>query len=388
MLQPCEGWIRGTVTDQGGAPLLDFDGRVDVATSDGVALDRVRIDPQGRFVVDLHDGDVLRGGLALRARADGWYQMEPVVTHRPGEEVRIALARGGRIEGSLIPSPGLGPADVSVGARAEHEPARLLHGTIEPDGRFAIDGLDRGEHSFELRVNVMGGTEAALLEIADVPVRWEETTRDPRLVDLNLAALLRTASLCVLDRRGEAVLDATVYVLELDGRVLARESTREQPLELVLPGERAVDALVVHEARRPVEIASLAGARTVTLEPGIRLLLRSARPLALEEPSRGAMLRLCPEDGGHRPAGACDVELPPSFGNGEELEVVFPFLGLYRLHAMTLQRVGTSLGWGEDDRFVPLDVLFDVLEADVSSHRELALPPDLLDLADPRVTQR
>lgn len=388
VLVPCDGWIRGTVTDVDGAPLLDFDGRVEVATSAGVMLDRTRVNPKGGFVIDLHDSGAVGDGLALLARADGWYQEAPVLAREAGEEVTLVLRRGGRIEGSLVPSPGLAVASVAVGARAEHTPERLCYGTIEPDGRFGIDGLDQGEHTFELRVSVMGGTEAALLEIPDVAVRWEETTRDPRLEDLNLAALLRTASLRVVDGRGAPVLDATVYVLEEDGRVLAQAGTKEQPLALVLPGDRAVDAVVLHESCRPVEIPSIAGERVVTLEPGIRVFLRSAHLIALEETSRGCLLRLRPEDGGPWPEGACDVVLPMYFGNGEELEVVFPLPGLYRLHAMTLQRMGTSLGWGRDDRYVPTDVLFDVLERDAGSQRELELPPDLLDLADPRAARR
>ncbi len=50
--------------------------------------------------------------------------------------------------------------------------------------------------------------------------------------------------------------------------MLSRTDTPDQPLELVLPADRPVNALVVHEAFRPVEIPSIAGERSVALEGG------------------------------------------------------------------------------------------------------------------------
>ncbi len=84
----------------------------------------------------------------------------------------------------------------------------------------------------------------------------------------------------------------------------------------------------------------------------------------------------------------CDVRLPLHFGGEDELQLSFPFPGLYRLQAMTLRRLGSELGVGGNDHFVPIPVTFDVLESDAGAHRELDLPANLLDLADPSVTPR
>ncbi len=388
VLEPFAGWIRGSVTDRDGKPWDDV--RVELTANDGTLLDGAQV-REGSFLIDVRAPEALRAGGRLSARADGWYQREPLTVHTGGIDVEIVLERGGRIEGSLIPSPRFGRAPVAVRARPGVGPPKPQYGVIEEDGQFAIKGLDQGTHVFELAVNLMGGTDAPLIELPDIEVRWNETTRDPRLQNLSLEGFLRTASVRVVDRAALPIRSAFVYVLEQDGRVLSASfGTQDELLELVLPRNRQVDALIFHPRYRPATISPLAEANEVVLEDGIALFLRSSRPIVVDDGRRGGQLVLRPEAPPDGPwiEGVGDVGLPMEFGSGQELEAVFPFPGTFRLHVRVLRRMGTALGMSPGDRYVPIDLVLEVLESDAGSHRELDLPPDLLDLADPRATPR
>jgi hypothetical protein len=370
--------IRGTVSDEHGAPLAE-DVSVVALDAAGEVVARTRVDGDGGFTLAAAPPAV-----RIEPRKDGWFaRASPAIAGLAGE-VRLVLERGGRIEGSLILDPVRGSLGAYLRAVREDDAARWRFGEIRDDGSFAIEGLDTGAHAFELAGDGGGMPVGALVRIAGVPVRRSETTRDPRLQALPLAALVGQVQLVVEDADGFPVPNATVHVLEPGGGVLGRAWMKRDVLAFPVPLDRLVDALVVHEDFRPAQVTLDRPFVRIVLVPGIRVFLRPMQPLQLDRGSIGAFLRLRPElpelEGW--PEGVCDVELPMSLGSEPATQVVFPFPGHYRLHVTVLERGGTTFVFTADSRLVPLDEGFEVSERDAGKLRDFWLPPELFEQAE------
>ncbi len=370
--------IRGTVTDEHGTPLHDGLSVVALDAA-GEIVTRASVDASGAFTL----GAVGFPAVRIEPRKDGWFARESPEITGLGGEVRLVLERGGRMEGSLLLDPARGSLGAHVRATREDDATRWRFGEIHDDGTFEIEGLDSGDHVFELVGDGQGMAVGALSRIGGVRVRRSETTRDPRLQGVPLHSFVRAVQLVVEDGGGTPLEGATVHVLERQGGVLGRMTMTRDSLHVTVPQDRLVDGLIVHEGFRPVLVTLGRPLVRVVLAPGIRVFLRPTRPTQLDRGSVGAFLRLRPELAEIEtwPVGVCDVELPLSLGSEPVTEVVFPFPGHYRLYVTVVERMGTRFGFDLDSRPVPLEESFDVLASDAGRRRDIWLPPDLFEQA-------
>lgn len=380
---PRPGVIRGSVTDEHGAPLHE----VLVAALDAAGEDvfLTGVDASGAFTLSALDPRAAR----IEPRKEGWFARESPALAGLCDGVRLVLERGGRIEGSLLLDPERGSLGAHVRVTGAGDGARRRLGEIHADGSFGIEGLDSGEYVFELAGDGEGMPVGDLFHISGVEVRRSQTTRDPRLQALALEALVRSVQLTVEDPAGALVQGATVHVLEREGGVLARASMKREVLSLPVPADRLVDALVVHAGFRPALVTLDMPYARVVLTHGIQVFLRPTQPLQLDRGSVFASMRLRPELPGieNWPEGVCDVELPMSLGSEPLTEVVFPFAGHYRLHVTLLERTSDVLVSSPGGRFV-IDEGFDVFEIDAGKRRDFWLPPDLFEQIGPAAAGR
>jgi hypothetical protein len=89
------------------------------------------------------------GAFRLRTDADGYATetIEVTVGPSPGAEIRVALTRGGRIQGRVVDSRGRSAAGVRIAARAEADEGISGFANSSADGAFEISGLRPGAYA-------------------------------------------------------------------------------------------------------------------------------------------------------------------------------------------------------------------------------------------------
>ena len=365
------GSIVGRAVDVEGRLIDDEDIEVAAFDAAGRRIERCRA-RGGVFALDC----LVSGEVELRAETDTRFQRDELRA-RAGDEVVVVLVEGGVISGSL----GFGEQHPRGAFAVRAAPAgteeRGRYGGVEEDGRFRIYGLPSGRYRFELV-----RSELPLLTVQDIEVVLAKTTRDPRLENIHLAALVRPIAILVCSEAGSPIDGA--YVDLEQGGALARERTEDGRCTHWLPAEGTARLLVSAERYRPEIVDPALEDLTIVLKPGIPLELQSDRRVVQDEGATGAQLRLRLEASHAGPAWLHDVDLPMHFGAGDPLHVVFPAPGVYRLHVRVLRRFGTYLGVSPGDRFVATDTLLEVREGDARSRLWLAMPADLFQFASGR----
>jgi hypothetical protein len=166
-------------------------------------------------------------------------------------------------------------------------PVRDVSG--ERDGTFAIEGLAPGRYRYRL-VSFYEPPDSnlepkpkLLLEVEDLTVVSGATTRDPRMVDIDLREHLQHAVLKVVDGSGKP-LHAQIFVSRADGE---RETVwlgtygSYVVFDTDLSSASAVVSANGYRSRRIEPVTS----QTVVLEPGFEVRLRFP-DVAVDEPER------------------------------------------------------------------------------------------------------
>ena len=131
-------------------------------------------------------GQAAAGPMRVSASLSGYRDSEPVGFAPGTEDVVLTLAGGASVEGSLvlgdIPTWAL---EVSVEQSLADGTGTEISRKPETGGSFEFRDLAPGWATFEVRGLFPG---EPLVRIEDIPLRAGETTRDPRLQNLDLSA--------------------------------------------------------------------------------------------------------------------------------------------------------------------------------------------------------
>jgi hypothetical protein len=224
----------------------------------------------GRF--DLR-GAPMPGWLTISARRNGYLPSEsrPLA---PGEtEIVLALARGGSVFGSLLLDDEHPAKAFQVDLVPADAAALRTTRPRAPDegGAFAWLLVAPGLHDFHLRLAEEGGLDP-LLVVRGVDVRPLEATRDARLLDLDVAALVNHVRVDVRDPSGEPV---ALGELVLRTGPQGKESRRKlaDGKATLLTGQDALDLDVVCPGFRVRRVVGARGHVLVTLDRGFEVEL-------------------------------------------------------------------------------------------------------------------
>jgi hypothetical protein len=196
---------------------------------------------------------------------------DPPVRIAPGmKELVLQLHAGGALEGSAI-LPAWVEADevmitafVAVGGAWMGRRAHLAEG-----GRFRLEGLREGAYTVVLEDR---DSIRFLLfaEVADVPVRVGETTRDPRL-NFDVSGIQPPVVLTVVDRDGRPIGNATAAEADFPVKLArARACVRGNDGKLrILLHTPAADVVVGAPGCRTQRVRGVSASREVMLEKGV-----------------------------------------------------------------------------------------------------------------------
>jgi hypothetical protein len=323
----------GTIVDAEGRPLPD----VELAAlaiwplrAEGpheelreLRCEGTRSGPDGSF--RLIGTDLCRG-LKLEARLSGHYQSGECLAERGRQDLRLVLQRGAAIRGNVLLDPGIPPNLVRAEIRtAKDRPIASV--PVQVDGRFELRGLRPEPGRLVL---LRGGL--VLVSLDEITPSGDESSRDPRLVDLDLRIRLRELRLRAVDASGVAITSASFLevggtsglltaTLDPAGRVRTWIPRELEEIEIGIRGFAprriswsAEEQLVRFEASSPLELR---------LAPGQALPERFVLEAAIRAPEDSTLSVL-----ERRLAYMAPEQLTPD----GKLRCSLPRAGRYRLH--------------------------------------------------------
>ncbi len=266
--------VAGRVVDAKGTPVPGAQARIEAhggPVRGPILWDFTRADGSFSFPESATSSD-----LRLAVFSSEFIPPEPREFVRGARDVVVVLERGGAVEGSVVPPPGLSPTAFQVQAVR-----------VERDGSFAVRGLAPGSVDFTLRL--VPGNEL-LLEVPDVAVVDAETTRDPRLQKIALAGLVSTIHVRV--RRPDGRPADGGWVRVLGNPVWEAAFLIEAGEALVLGRRRALDLEINVPGFRIERVFGVETDQDIVLQPAFRVRLELAREVELPEEGTQLQVRL------------------------------------------------------------------------------------------------
>jgi len=151
LILPRGAEVSGLVLAADGVPLGAVSLRL--SSRSGDLTRETRSGTDGGFEI----ADVPDGAYALEAEREGYTpaKLEPVlVAGAPVSGLELRLRRGGAVTGSLL---GLKPDELGRVEVLARGPTWALHsGTIDPQGRYRVDGMAPGEWTLQARISLTG----------------------------------------------------------------------------------------------------------------------------------------------------------------------------------------------------------------------------------------
>jgi hypothetical protein len=290
----------------------------------------------------------LRPGVEAQSEADGTFELrgfEPAdellafaVTEgagfsenlplpRDGSELRLVIPRRGDVEGRLraIPDEFRGSLSLELRGREPFDGRSIAARDLGSDGAFHFKSMAPGDYDLEIFLSRDGVIREVLLRVEHVVVAPGETTRDPRLLDLDPWARVHYVEVHVDLADGEPVDGVEATTLS-DGS--ASSWTVEQPGAVVrVPTTRErVEVAVRVDGYRPAVVSDVADRANVTLQPAFRVRL-ALGPLPQEFSGRTPCQLSLERRDRRFPSKWTEVER--FLREGREWTVRFPFAGKY-----------------------------------------------------------
>jgi hypothetical protein len=259
-------------------------------------------DAAGRFELR---GTCDAPNLRVTAFKDGYWSPNPIPVEAGASDVVLRLNRGAAIAGSVLLSPEGRKEKLMVQARLEAddgEPRSYGAGgfnRVQKDGSFLLRGMRPGRFTVLLGLG-QTGMPMALAEFRDVRLEAGETSRDPRLQNVDLTGLA-TVTLTVVDASGGPVGNASAALIGAGpsgsyarwGVTHSGGGANGTEIKLLLP-KRPADVKVGSRGFRPTVARGVDSDRQVVLQKGIPIRVVLSEPI--EAPERvGVEVYLHPE---------------------------------------------------------------------------------------------
>lgn len=156
-------------------------------------------------------GELPDGQLSLRAQRGGYLPMKPLRFAAGASDLTLTLRMGGSLAGSIVVPDGF-PGEILF-ARLQLPGSWPLQADTQPireNGRFRMSLLPAGVWDFELLLGRDPDNAESITAVHQVAIHPFELTRDPRLQQLDLDALVRLVEATVRVPGGELAEKGTV----------------------------------------------------------------------------------------------------------------------------------------------------------------------------------
>lgn len=315
--------ITGVVVDEAGRPLPGVGCVASAEVPGSVSFvpralpDPVITDSRGRFELRVDDGV---DEAVLACFRDG-YALHMATVRRGDDELRVVLARGGVVEGSVRLDAGFASDSLRVGFRdGLGGPGFVGNGTLPgetaPDGSFrTLPELPLPAGEYRLIVSSTDevddeGYGVPIVRVPGVVVRAGETTVVP---EIDLRDLVTQVEVRAVDAGGEPISEFDVWVRTEDEDGEVSWSPIEEGRGGVVRFLRRSDALplrdvlVLRDGSRAARLGDVSESVVATLEPAIRVQVRLDPPPVLE-PGESLSVSARSEDGLPGAAAPFDAE--------------------------------------------------------------------------------
>lgn len=257
----------------------------------------------GRFELR---GKAQGASLGLAAEREGWRCLEPVPFEIGARDVKLVMSRAGAIEGSIA---GLGSRDTNVWTEAPIEVSIVKAGvdaprekfsgtrdTADPDrhevdvfeGQFECKTLRPGTYTVEFyKTSLRERNPSVLLVVEGIVVKAGETTKDPRLQNIELAKLLKSLVVTVVDERGVPLKGVRVGARAAGSSTEFGEfATGADGRATVATDVSPVEVIAAAKGYRSATLAQVAADATIKLEKTTpkRVTIRLAEGVELPAP--------------------------------------------------------------------------------------------------------
>jgi hypothetical protein len=269
---------------------------------------------EGRF--EIRGKAPLQGELRLSVQHDESVALEPIAFARGQDDLRVVLARGGRLSARVLCDPDAEPPRVRLALRAAGAPD--APDILPNDALRNASGLEhrwRGlaPGAYVLAAFVRPDPEPALV-IRDLIVPPRGPCRDPRLDAIDLRGKLRRIEVAVVGPEGEPVAEGNVRIVSAGGS-LPGSGVPLANGKATLPVHRPeVDILVRATGYKPKSLTGVGADAKVTLERGqnVRVALTG-----LPDPAGKGVDCWLTYDGqpDHDPRADYDFRIPDLVGN-------------------------------------------------------------------------
>ncbi len=244
-----------------------YGARADQFYFDDVHGGSARTGDDGAFEVR---GAAPSGALFVQATASGFLDGERQPVTAGAQGVRIELARGGVLTGSLTLPAAL--ADPIVEARALRRDGEESERTTSHDGKFRLDPLTAGDYDVELRLL---GHDAPIARLERVSVVAGETTD---VGALEPSAEVRAIAFDVVDESGQPVASADAYLLPAGKQTGDGATIGGVPVTvgrgIVVTSHPVIDLLVTAKGYRARRVAGVRDGERIVLPPALDVTLQ------------------------------------------------------------------------------------------------------------------
>ena len=339
----------GTVVDQDGEPLPGALLGLCQLVQEGdrelwpryECAGRFDLSPDGSFALHAIPGQELpKSRLRLRVTCAGFPPARDLDVTLGQRDLRVVLARGGALAGSIQLAPGQDASEIVLvlqGDEAAWVPRAKEDGSFEqdglPEGRIRLVAYPRGE----------GGRKVSRVTVEDLWIASGEVNRDPRIQGLSIPCGRHKLTFVVTGELHDPITGAAV-----EGVGFRNVLTDDRGVAVLRPAELPVDVRVTAFGYRNVRLTDVREDREVVLTEGLRIrLVTDARPIGRDPAYHLGFFVYHVDERGHRGPPVYGRSLPYDrmyFDARGEALLPMPGSGTYvvepRVHVGSKDNVG------------------------------------------------
>ena len=214
--------------------------------------------------------------LRVHGELEGHFQLDPLPCTPGSEGLVVVLQQSGALAYELLAPEGMDrrqwPSMKLVAAGGGGDPLQQRPNTREPKEEL-WDSIPPGTYTLSLHHDCALGP---LLEVAGIVIAPNQTTRDSRLLPLDLGQAMRLVRITVLDSAGAPFEPDLMFIYLHENRAGGESVQRQPDGSFLIPtgNSESVDLIIRSDGYRSVHIEGLDGDREVVMTDRIAVTLR------------------------------------------------------------------------------------------------------------------